>query len=76
MPTFAGRSSTLNSLLPVDFPQNSVVGKQRPQILELQFNKFPSPQSFFVWKIRFKNQATTCSDSPSEECCGSKKWRW
>ena len=66
MPTFAGRPSTMSSKIPVEFPQNSMVGQQRQQISELQFDKFPSPQSFMVWKIRFKNQATTCSDFPSE----------
>ena len=38
----------------------------RQQISELQFDKFPCPQSFLVWKIRFKNQVATCSDFPSE----------
>ena len=38
----------------------------RQQISELQFDKFPSPQSVLVWKIRFKNQVATCSDFPSE----------
>ena len=66
MPTFAGWPSTKSSLIPVEFPQNSMVGQQRQQISELQFDKFPSPQSFLVWKIRFKNQVTTCSDFPSE----------
>ena len=62
MTTFAGRPSTMSSLLPVEFPQNSIVGQQRQQISELQFDKFPSPQSFFVRKKRFTNQVTTCSD--------------
>ena len=66
MPTFARRPSTMSSLFPVDIPQNSVVGQQRQQISELQFDKFPTPQSFLCWKIRFKNQVTTCSDFPSE----------
>ena len=66
MPTFAGRPSTVSSSMPVGFPQNSMVGQQRQQISELQFNKFPNPKSFLVWKIRFKNQVTTCSDFPSE----------
>ena len=52
--------------MPVGFPQNSMVGQQRQQISELQFDKFPSPQSFVVWKMRFKNQVTTCSDFPSD----------
>ena len=66
MPTFAGRPSTMSSIIPVEFPHNSMVGQQRQQISELQFDKFPDPQSFLVWKIRFKNQATTCSDFPLE----------
>ena len=45
------------------FPQNSMVGQQRQQISELHF---PNPQSFLVWKIRFTNQVTACSDFPSE----------
>ena len=38
MPTFARRPSTMSSLIPVEFPQNSMVGQQRQQILEL--NRF------------------------------------
>ena len=56
MPTFARRSLTVSSFVPVEFPQNS----------ELQFDNFPNPESFLVWKIRFKNQVTTCSDFPSD----------
>ena len=66
MPTFARKPSTTSSLLPVDIPQNSVVGQQIQQISELQSDKFPHPQWFLVWKMRFKNQVTTCSDFPSE----------
>ena len=58
MPAIARRPSTMSSLIPVELPQNSMVGQQRQQILELQFDKFPNPQSFLVWKIRFKNQVT------------------
>ena len=65
-PTFAGRPSTMSSTIQVDFPQNSMVGQQRHQISELQFDKFPTPSTFSCWKIRFKNQVTTCSDLPSE----------
>ena len=43
-----------------------MVGQQRQQISELQFDKFPTPSSFLYWKIRFKNEVTTCSDFPSE----------
>ena len=56
----------MSCTIPVELQQNYVVGQQRQQISELQFDKFPNPQSFLVWKIRFKNQATTCSDSPSD----------
>ena len=52
--------------MPVELPQNYMVGQQRQQISELQFDNFPNPQPFLVWKIRFKNQATTCSDFPSD----------
>ena len=51
MPTFAGRPSTMNSTILVDFTQNSLVGQQRQQISELQFDIFRNPQSFLVWKI-------------------------
>ena len=49
------------------------VGQQRQQILELQFDKFPTPSTFSRWKIRFKNQVTTCSDFPSEAMLWSKE---
>ena len=54
MPTCARRPSTMSSLMLVEFPQNPMVGQQRQQISELQFDKFPAPLSFLVWKIRFK----------------------
>ena len=66
MPTFANRPSTIRSFGPVDIPQSSLVGQQRQQISELQFDKFPTPSSFLCWKIRFRNQVTACSDFPSE----------
>ena len=56
----------MNSFLPAEDPQNSMVGQQRQQISELQFDKIPIPSSFLCWKIRFKSQATTCFDFPSE----------
>ena len=65
MPTFATKPLTTSSTMPVKLPQNYVVG-QRQQISELQFDKFPNPQSFMVWKIRFKTQVTSCSDFLSD----------
>ena len=66
MPTFAGRPSTMSSTIQVEFLQNSMVGQQRHQISEPQFDKFPTRSTFSYWKIRFRNQVTTCSDFPSE----------
>ena len=56
MPTFARRPPTMSSFVHVDIPQSSEVGQQRQQISELQFDKFPTPQSFLCWKIRFRSQ--------------------
>ena len=46
-PTFAGKPSTVSSLIPVEFPHNSMVGQQ---ISVLQSDKLPHPQSFLFWK--------------------------
>ena len=66
MPTFATKPLTTSSTIPAKLSQNYMVGQQRQQISELQFDKFPNPQSFLVRKIRFKTQVTTCSDCPSD----------
>ena len=50
MPMFARRPSTTSSSIPMDFPHNSMVGQQKQQISELQFDKFLILQSFFVGK--------------------------
>ena len=52
--------------IPVDTPQNYVVGEQRQQMSELQFDRFPNPSSFLVWKTRFKTQVLSGSDFPTE----------
>ena len=62
MPTLAIEPSTASSTIPLELTQSYMVGQQRQQIPELQFDKFPDPQSFLVSKIRFKTQVTTCSD--------------
>ena len=51
MPTCAGRMSTMSSTIRVEFPQNSMVGQQRQQISELQFDKSPNPQSSLGGKV-------------------------
>ena len=56
----------MTSTIPADFPQNSMVGQQRQQISELQFERFPNPSSFWVLKTRFKTQVSSGSDFPSE----------
>ena len=77
MPTFARRPSTMSSFVPVGIPQSSVVGQQRLQISELQFDKFPAPLTFPCWEIRFKNQVTLLVlVHPRRRCYGSKRWRW
>ena len=53
-----------------------MVGQQRQQISELQFDQFPTPSTFSCWKIRFKTQASSCSSLTRRQCYGSKKWRW
>ena len=66
MPTFATKPWTTSSKIPVELPENYMVGQQRQQISELHFDKFPNPQSSLVWKIPFKTQVTTRSDFPSD----------
>ena len=46
MPTFATRPLTTSSAMPVELPQNYMVGQQRQQISDLQFDKLPNLQSF------------------------------
>ena len=65
MPTFATKPSTMSSTMPVELPQNYMVGQQKQQISEFKFDKFTNPQ-FLMWKTRFKTQVTTCSDFPSD----------
>ena len=48
MPMFARRLSTMISSILVEIPQNPMVVQQRQQISELQFDKLPTPQSFFM----------------------------
>ena len=63
MPTFASG--------PVELPQNYVVGQQRQQMSELQFDKFPNPQSFLVWKFDSKPQSPPVLIFHRMLCCGS-----
>ena len=65
MPTFASRRLTMSSTISGELPQNYVVGQQRQQMSELQFDKFPTPASFLVWKTQFKTLVSNGSDFPS-----------
>ena len=60
MPMFASRPLSTNSKHLVDIPQNYVVGQQRRQMSELQFDKFPSSIIISVWKTRLKNTGLKC----------------
>ena len=48
MPTFATKPLTTSSTIPMELPQNYMVGQQRQQISELQFDRCLYPQSFLV----------------------------
>ena len=49
-----------------DYSKNYGADQQRLQISDLHFDKFPSPATFACWKIRFKTEVCTCSQSPTE----------
>ena len=49
-----------------DSSKNYGADQQRLQILDLHFDKFPSPATFACWKIRFKTEVCTCSQFPAE----------
>ena len=49
-----------------DSSKNYGADKQRLQISDLHFDKFPTPATFACWKIRFKIEVCTCSQFPTE----------
>ena len=49
-----------------DSPKNCGGDQQRLQILDLDFDKFPTPATFACSKIRFKTEVCTCSQFPTE----------
>ena len=49
-----------------DSLKNYGADQQRLQILDLHFDKFPSPATFACWKMRFKTEVCTCSQFPTE----------
>ena len=57
MPMFASRPLTTSSKHPVDIPQNSMVGQQRQQMSELQFDSVPTPSSFLCGQQDSKHRS-------------------
>ena len=49
-----------------DSLKNYGADQQRLQILDLHFDKFPTPATFACWKIKFKTEVCTCSQFPTE----------
>ena len=76
MSTFAGRPSTMSSLIPVDIRQNSVVGQQRQEISELQSDKFPTPESSWFGRYDSKIKSLPVLIFRRMQCYGSQNWRW
>ena len=60
--------SAKSSVIPCegDSLKNFGADQQRLQISDLHFDKFPAPATFACWKIRFKTEACTCSQCPTE----------
>ena len=60
--------SARNSVIPSegDSLKNYGADKQRLQIPDLHFDKFPTPATFASWKVRFKTEVCTCSQFPTE----------
>ena len=53
---------------------NCGVDQQRLQILELHFDKFPTPQTLTCWRIRFKTEVCPCSNFPAEAMLCINGW--
>ena len=49
-----------------NYSKNYGADQQRLQISDLHFDKFPTPATFALWKIRFKTEVCTCSQFPTE----------
>ena len=60
--------SAKNSVIPSEGDSLNTYGadQQRLHILDLHFDKFPTPATFACWKMRFKTEVCTCSQFPTE----------
>ena len=73
---FGRKPSTMSTFFPAEgsHPHNYTDDRQRLQISELHFDKFPTPFSFSCWKTRFKTQVLVPVHF-RRQCYESKKWR-
>ena len=55
-----------SSLVKEGFSKNYGADQQRLQMSHPHFDKFPNPETFACWKIRFKTEVCTCSQFPTE----------
>ena len=62
-PRFPRSPSAGNSFQPMEGRnfKNHGADQQRLQISELHFDKFPNPQTFSCWRMRFKTEVCSCS---------------
>ena len=74
MPTFARRPPIMSSLLKWIL-HSSVVGQQRQQISELQFDKFPDPQSFLVCWFFHRKQLFCIEEADMVDYSGNRNLR-
>ena len=69
---------------PRDFPQRSSSENRRimwsdskdSKCRNYNSTKFPTPESFLVWKFDSKHKSPRVLIFHRLQCCGSKKWRW
>ena len=67
-PRFLRSPSAGNSFNPMEDINFMSYGadQQRLQIWEVHFDKFPAPQTFSCWKIRFEAEVCSCPNFPEE----------
>ena len=76
MPTFATKPWTTSSTIPVELPQNYMVGQQNSKYRNC--NSTNSPIHNRPWCVKFdsKHKSLLVLIFHRKLCCGSKKWRW
>ena len=66
MPVWTRQPETHSTPKREDSLKNYGADQQRLQISDLHFDKFPTPETFACWKIKFKTEVCTCSQFPTE----------